>query len=153
MHNLLRMQEHQCLANLPSDLTYYTSRQRLTSLSINHFGQVATLHEIHHDALLAAILVYKLLLEAHNVCWTGVTMRMQCDFLINCGQICTFVLQCDIFHCKHFPSEAVLHKMNLAPATSAKLSPDQILIKWRLEALGSEQIHVALLLCLLTGKV
>lgn len=88
MHNLLRVQEHQCVTNLPGYLAYHTSRQRLGSLSINHFGQVATLHEVHHYALLVAILVYELFLEAHNV-WTAITVRVQGDFLIHRGHVAT----------------------------------------------------------------
>ena len=72
------------MANPLGYLAYHTSRQRLRSFSINHFGQVATLHKVHHYALLVSILVYELFLEAHNV-RTDITVRVQGDFLINRG--------------------------------------------------------------------
>lgn len=43
--------------------------------------------------------------------------------------------------------------MNLASPTSAKLPPDQILIKWRLEALGLQEVQVALPLRFFAVKV
>lgn len=47
----------------------------------------------------------------------------------------------------------MLHKIDLTTATSAELSPDQVLINLRLKALSTKEVYVVLSLGLLTVEI